>query len=404
MVQEHSIRQLNQVESVALLGLLMALVAFSIDAMLPAMGNIAEELSAADPVQAQLIVPVFVIGLGIGTLFCGPASDTYGRKPVVNFGVALFGVGTAVAWFAPTLEILLLGRLIQGLGASAARVVAMAIIRDSYSGKDMARMISFVIMVFTLVPAVAPSIGAAIIYLSDWRGIFVALLSFAVAIGTWFAVRQPETLKPTQRQPINIKSLSGAVVEVVSHKMVRNAIAVQCLCYAMLFTMLSVTQPIFDKVLGAADTFHLWFGAVAIVAIGGPLLNSQLVLKHGVHKIVSAVITAQFLSCVIYLIALASGWVAESSIAAFFLWQVMTFSMAGMTLGNLNALALEPMGHIAGTASSVVTAIGTVVAGALAVPASGLFNGSQWPIIWVILGFAVIARILLMNPVFKASA
>ncbi len=394
---------LSRTEFIALMGMLMATVAFSIDAMLPAMGIIAEELSPDDPRRVQLIIPVFVIGLGIGTLFTGTLSDAFGRRPIVLGSAVIYCAGAALAWMAPTLELLLAARLVQGFGASGARVVSLAIVRDCFSGRAMAQVTSMVIMVFTLVPAIAPTIGAGIIWLGGWRSIFASFLAFSVVIVGWFWLRQPETLPHERRRRIRAGELWRTTVEIMGHALVRRAIAVQVMCYAMLFTMISVAQPIFDRVLGAADTFHLWFGAIVFLAIGGPLLNARIVVSLGMHRIVSAVLSLQIAACLLYWAALASGVVSLESLPAFLLWMGVTFAMAGTTLGNLNALALQPVGHVAGTASSLLTAIGTAGGGLLAIPATALFLDSQVPVIGAILTFAVVGRLLLISPVFAAE-
>lgn len=196
--------------------MLMATVAFSIDAMLPAMGQIAADLTPQAPVRAQLIVPYFVIGLGVGTFFTGPLSDAFGRRPVVIGGGLLYLLGAMLSWMAPTLETLLVARVLQGLGAAGARVVAMAIIRDRFSGREMAQVTSFVIMIFTLVPALAPTIGAGLIWAFGWHGISAAFLVFAIAIGLWFFLRQPETLRPEDRRALQLLPLLGAMGEVLA--------------------------------------------------------------------------------------------------------------------------------------------------------------------------------------------
>lgn len=382
----------------------MAIVAFSIDAMLPAIGSIELELSATEVAHAHRIVPLFVLGLGCGTLVTGPLSDAFGRRPVILMGSLVFCVGTFLAYFSLSIETLLIARVIQGVGASAARVVVVAIIRDCFSGPAMARMTSFVIMIFTLVPALAPSVGAFILWFFGWREIFIALAVFSVAISTWFFLRQPETLASEDRTPFNRRRIFQAAQKVFSHPIVVRTMLVQAFCYAMLFTVLSVTQPIFEKVLGAGDTFHLWFGAIALVAIIGPLLNAKFVVTYGIVRVVSVVLSVQVAASTLYLLLLFLKPEATTSLPVFFMWQVVTFSMAGMTLGNLNALALEPLGAIAGTASSVITAFGSISASLMAIPAAGLFVDSQLPTIWVILGFAVLARAILASRVFSKAA
>ncbi|MES2967639.1 MAG: MFS transporter, partial [Pseudomonadota bacterium] len=208
--------RMGQAEFIALIAMLFATIAFSIDAMLPALPQIAAELSPDAPNAAQLILTSFVLGMGIGTLLAGPLSDTFGRKPVILAGAALYCAAAMTAYFAPTLETVLLARMVQGLGAAGPRVVSLALVRDLYKGREMAKVVSFAMMIFTLVPAIAPFIGQGIMAVTGWRGIFVAFVAFSVLSMLWFGLRQPETL--TERRPLAAAPLLAAFREVLSHR------------------------------------------------------------------------------------------------------------------------------------------------------------------------------------------
>lgn len=392
---------LGRREFIALVAMLMAIVAFTIDSMLPAMGLIAEDLTPDAPVRAQLIVPFFVIGLGIGTFFTGPLSDAFGRRPVVIVGGMIYLLGSLLCWMAPSLELLLAARALQGLGASGARVVALAIVRDRYSGREMAQITSFVIMVFTLVPAVAPTMGAGLIWLFGWHGISASFLVFAIAVGLWFYARQPETLRAEDRRKLRLNNLAAAVSEVLANALVRRVVLVQICVFGMLFTLLAVSQPVFDLVMGQAAQFHIWFGAVALVAMAGAMLNAKIVVRFGMERIARLVLWVHVAGTLVYIFALQSDAVALADPIPFFLWLSLSFSSVSMVVGNLNAIALQPMGHLAGTASSVVTAASTVGAGVLAIPASGLFHDSQTPVLWAILAMILVARVLMMGRLFR---
>lgn len=201
--------KIGRVEFVALMAMLVATVAFSIDAMLPALPRIGEELTPGETNRAQLVVTSFVLGLGVGTFFTGPLSDTYGRKPMILVGAAVYIFGALVAVVSPSLELLLAARVLQGLGAAAARIVAIAIIRDLYAGREMARLVSFVMMIFTLAPAVAPLAGAGIIALTGWRGIFGSFVLFSLATSIWMSLRLAEPLPPARRRPFRARAPCG---------------------------------------------------------------------------------------------------------------------------------------------------------------------------------------------------
>lgn len=373
-------QRLGQTEFVALVAMLAATVAFSIDAMLPALPDIAAELTPDAPNAAQLIITSFVLGMGLGTFFTGPLSDRFGRKPVIVWGAVTYCAASAAAYLAPSLETMLAARVCMGLGAAAARVVALALVRDLYAGRDMARIMSFVMIVFALVPALAPSMGAAIIAVSDWRTIFVTFTGFAAIATLWLMLRQPETLAPEARQPIKPARLWAATREVFAHPTTRLSIFVQTLCFGMLFGTLSSTQQVFDQSYGQRDTFHLWFGGIAVLASSAGFLNARLVGRLGMRPIIKAMLTAQVgLSAMMALVA-TLGIPTQAELLVYAFWTTTLFFQAGLTIGNLNALAMEPMGHIAGVAASVISAVATIGAVIIAVPIGLAFDGTPLPL------------------------
>ena len=372
-------KRLPQTEFIALMAMLAATVAFSIDAMLPALPQIGRDLTPLDLNRAQLIITSFVLGMGVGTLFTGPLSDAFGRKPVMVGGAIIYVVACAIAWFAQSLEVMLIARVIQGLGAAGPRVVAMALVRDLYSGRDMARIMSFVMVVFSVVPALAPTIGHYIIVAFGWRAIFAAFVLFSTITVIWLVMRQPETLPAEKRRPLSITALIAAVREMFAHRTARLSILVQTLTFAMLFTVISSTQQVFDQTFGQGDVFHLWFGGIAIFASTASVLNARLVVRLGMRAIIKAMYTAQIgLTLLMIAITMIDGpyWL---SFGVYVLWVTGNFFQAGLTIGNLNALAMEEMGHIAGLAASVIAAVATVGAVLIAAPIALMFDGTPMP-------------------------
>ena len=368
-------------EFVAMIAMLFATIAFSIDAMLPALPEIAAALSPDAPNRAQLVVTAFVLGMGLGTFASGPLSDAWGRKPVIVGAAALYVAGAALAWQAQSLEALLIGRVVQGLGAAGPRVVAIAIVRDLYSGRAMAKIMSFVMAVFIVFPAVAPLIGAGIIAVSGWRAIFAAFVVFSLVSVTWLTLRQPETLPPERRRPLSPRVLAATVAEILSHRTVVVATIAQALAFAMLFSMISTVQPVFDRSFGRADSFPFWFAAIAVVASSGSIVNAALVERLGMRRIATAVLGLQ--AVVALGVAAAFQWGGLGVGAEFALyvgWTASLFVLVGLTMGNLNALAMEPVGHVAGLAASVVGALGTVGAVAIAAPVGLAFDGTPAPV------------------------
>jgi MFS transporter, DHA1 family, multidrug resistance protein len=374
-------RPLPFAEFVALLAMMFATVAFSIDAMLPSLTRIAAELTPEAVNRAQLVVTSFMLGMGVGTLFSGPLSDTVGRKPMVLGGVALYCLAALVAAQAQSLEMLLAARFVQGLGASGPRVVTLAMVRDLYAGRRMARVMSIVMTIFIIVPAIAPSIGAWIAALAGWRAVFGSFVVFGLVSGGWFMLRQPETLPPEARRPLQPARLWQALREVLGNFRVLICIGALSLGFGQMFIFLSTAPQIFTDVYGRGDTFHYWFALVAIVAGSSAVLNANLVMRLGMRFLATAAFGAQATVSAAFLLVLAGlNLPAPWDFAAFMLFMAGAFFMIGLTFGNLNALALEPMGHIAGMAAAVVGAVSTVAAVLLAAPVGQLYDGTPVPL------------------------
>ncbi|WP_146345409.1 multidrug effflux MFS transporter [Falsiphaeobacter marinintestinus] len=377
--------RMSKAEFIALIAMMFATIAFSLDAMLPALPEIAQELSPGDVNRAQLILTSFVLGMGAGTLVVGPISDAFGRKNVIVFGSVIYIAGAALAWVSQSLEVVLMARVLQGLGAAAPRVVALAIIRDLYQGRDMARIMSIAMMIFTIFPAFAPLLGAGIIAMVGWRGIFLAFILFSLIVLVWMGLRLPETLPRESRRPIRPALLAAAAAEIARHPTVRLSIMVQTLAMGILFTMLTMVQPVYDVIFDKAESFPFIFGAVALVSGTSSLLNAKLVIRLGMRRIVSWSLASQIVLSALMLALEALPLSEPVHFACFVVWQTSVFFIAGTTMGNLNAMAMEPMGHIAGTAASVIGAVATVGAILIAAPVGLLFNGSLLP-----LGFGIL--------------
>ncbi|MGP6088353.1 multidrug effflux MFS transporter [Antarctobacter jejuensis] len=393
----------ERAELIALMAMLAAIIAFSIDAMLPALPDMAEALTPDAPNRAQLVVTVFVFGMGLGTLFTGALSDSFGRKPVMLAGSALYIVSAALAAQAESLEMLLLARACQGLGAAGPRVVAMAVIRDLFAGRQMAQIVSLVMMVFTLVPAVAPSIGALMLRHGGWPMIFWAFVVFALLAGFWLWWRLPETLPIEARRPFRIMTLRAAAMEMSAHPVVRLSIVAQSLVFAMLFATISSVQPIYEGLFDKADSFPLWMGATALLAASGSLINALLVVRLGMRRLVSLMLQVQIAVSGLLLGLQLAGLQGDALFAGFFFWQFLAFFQAGLTIGNLNAIAMEPMGHIAGMAASITGAIATVAGVLLAVPIGLMFDGTAMPLAFGVMLLAT-AGVVVMRAMRRAES
>lgn len=380
--QHSPVRRLPMPEFIAMLAFLFATIAFSIDAMLPALPEIAAALTPDNVNRAQLILTVFVAGMGIGTLFAGPISDAIGRKRAITIGFIIYSCAAFAALFANSIEFLLVARFIQGLGAAGPRIVGLALVRDLYEGRAMARITSIVMMVFIIVPALAPAIGAGMIRLAGWHGVFIGFLAFALIGAIWLNLRQAETLAPARRRPLQIAPLKEAAREVLSNRHVMMCTLILTLGFGQMFALLSSAQQLFGEAYGKGANFPYWFAGMALLSGSGTVLNAIFVLRFGMRRIARwAYIMQTCVSSVMLLLTLTGVLPEWLEFPAFFIWAVSVFFMAGVTFGNLNALALQTMGHIAGTAASLVAAISTVLATLIAAPVGLLYNGTAVPVI-----------------------
>ena len=377
--------RLSTAEFIALVAMLTATVAFAVDSLLPALPAIGAEMTPDAPNNAQLLLTAFIFGLGLATFVTGPLSDAFGRKPVMIGGALVYSAAALLAWAADSFAVVIAARVLMGIGAAGPRVVALALVRDLYAGRDMARISSIVMMVFTLVPALAPLMGAAIIAGFGWRTVFLAYVVFSVISMLWLGLRQPETLPAPARRPLSAAALLGALREVLGHPTVRLSILVQTLCYTMLFALISTVQPIFDVTFGRADSFPLWFGGLAVVAASSSFLNALLVGRLGMRALVRAMLGVQIGATLLMLAAQMVALPDTAAFAVFIAWLLVLFFQTGLTIGNLNALAMEPVGHIAGMAASLVSGLATVGSVILAAPVGLAFNGTAVPLALAVL-------------------
>ena len=368
-------------EFVPLIALLMALVALSIDAMLPALPAIGSDLGAAQRNDVQLVVTALFLGLGFGQLVFGPLSDFIGRKPAIAAGLALFMAGCIVSILAPTFEAMLAGRVLQGIGVAAPRIVTVALVRDQYEGRRMARIMSFAMAVFILVPTVAPAIGQGILLVADWRAIFITILATGAIAGLWLALRQPETLPAAERMRFSFRALAGAAVEVLRNRQAVGYTAAVGFVFAPFVAYLSAAQQIFQDAYGVGPLFPAYFGGLALAFGVAALANGHLVMRYGMRRLSSV---AAVVATVVSLAAWAASFAYDGLLP---LWMfvvslMFVFGAVGLLFGNLNALAMQPLGHIAGVGAALVALISTLIS----VPLGGLIGYAFDGTLYVLLG------------------
>lgn len=391
-------KPVSQGEFVAMMAMLFATIALSIDSMLPALPAIAADLTPLDLNAAQLVVSAFFFGMGVGTLIAGPVSDAIGRKRVIAACALIYVLAAIACSLAPSLQTLLVARVIQGIGAAAPRVVGMAMVRDLYKGREMARLVSFVMTIFMVVPALAPLMGQGILLFGTWRTIFSVLVVFGVLVNAWVLWRQPETLAVASRRPLQVGLLWQATKELSRHRIVLISTLCQSVTSGCLLATISSQQGIFDETFHRAASFPLWFGFIAICASCGSFLNSRVVVRLGMRAVITgAYITQVGLTLVILALVWSGAMPAVLVFPAHILWSISIFATMGLTMGNLNALAMEELGHIAGFAASVMTAAATVFSVLLAVPVGLAFNGTQIPLMVGVAVFSMVALGLILT-------
>jgi DHA1 family bicyclomycin/chloramphenicol resistance-like MFS transporter len=378
--------RLSSVEFIILMAMMISLVAMSIDAMLPALPLIASDLGVKHINDVQYVISVFFVGMAVGQMFFGPLSDSVGRRPAIISGCALFAVGCLLSIVAVDFEQMLLGRLLQGIGASGPRIVSIALVRDQYKGREMARIMSFVMTIFILVPVFAPAVGQLVLAFADWQSIFIGFLMLVLLVTTWFWLRQPETLAVDKRIRFSFTQLLTDIRAVCRIRAALGYTVTMGFTFGAFIGYLSSSQQIFQVQYQLHDRFPLYFGILA-AAIGlASLCNASLVMRFGMRRL------SRYALCGICLISfpfylysmLHNGHPSLAMLMAYFL---PLFFFFGILFGNLNALAMEPLGHIAGLGSALIGSVSTLISVIFGMWVAAAYDGTVLPLV---LGFALL--------------
>ena len=380
-------------EFVVLIALIMATNALAIDAMLPALPAIGAALGAASDNQAQLVVTAYLIGFGFAQIFYGPLSDRFGRRPLLIGCLAFYAVFAAFSAFAASMEQMAAARFLQGVAAAATRVLAVSVVRDCYSGRTMARVMSLAFVVFLAVPILAPGIGQVIVLIAPWPWIFGLLAFGGAAVAVWTALRLPETLPAAARRPLVAGAVLGAFRFVLTNRMSIGYTIASTFVLGGLFGFINSAQQVFVDVLGLGVYFPLAFAAIAGVIVVSNLLNARIVERLGMRRVSHAAIIGYTAAATVHAVIAAAGW---ESVASFLLLQGAMMFCFGLTAGNFGAMAMEPVGHIAGSASSVQGFITTLGGALLGFWIGQSFDGTLVPLTlgYSVLGLAAIATVL----------
>lgn len=382
-------------EFVAIIALMMALTALSIDIMLVALPDIAATFALADPNDRQLVITAYLLGFAAGQPLCGPLSDRFGRKPVVAAGIAIFALGVVLAIIAPTFTTMLWARALMGLGAAAPRIMAVSIVRDRFAGRGMARVMSFAMMIFIIVPIVAPFIGAAVLALGPWQWIFGTLLAVGGLLAGWTALRLPETLTPEHRRSLSPGPLAEAALTVVRSRPTVGYTVGMGFLFGSLMTYIGSAQQVFMEVYGlTTESFPVVFGIVASVMAVASLLNTRLVVRLGMRRLSHAALIGYVAAGLLMAVVGLGG--EPPSLTVLVALLMASFFCFGLIAPNFGALSMEPLGHIAGMGSSLTGFYTTAAGAGLGWLAGQAYDGTVRPLViaFTVYGLAALVCVL----------
>jgi len=368
------------IEFVFLMALMSALVALSVDTMLPALSSIGQDLGSATPNDNQLVISLLFFGMAIAQLVYGPLSDSIGRKPTAYLGFAFFLAGCLLCIFASSFSTMLTGRILQGVGLGGTRITSIAIVRDQYVGREMARVMSFIMTIFIIVPIIAPAIGQGILLVAHWRVIFELLLIIGLVTFIWFYFRLPETLPETKRHTFSFAQTTKSALIICKNWHVVAYTLTSGLVFGVFMAYLGMAQLIFQQLYGLGESFPLYFAAIAASIGLASIVNGKLVVRHGMLKITYIGLIG--LTCV----SVPFIWVASWYGGVPPLWLLMSYFLialfcVGLLFGNLSSLAMEPLGKMAGVGASVVSFLSSILYIPIAIFIGYAYNQTVLPLI-----------------------
>ena len=378
-------------EFVCLIAMMMALNALAIDAMLPALPAIGSDLGVANENSRQWVITAYLLGFGASQLVYGPLSDRYGRKPVLLIGIGIYVAFSVVAAFSHTFSLLLLARVGMGVGVAVTRVLAVSIVRDLYEGRTMARVMSLSFLVFLGIPIIAPTVGQLVLLVGPWQWIFWLFAVFGSAVLAWATIRLPETLHPKDRRPIQLGTIAAAFGEALSNRQAMGYTLAMTFILSGLFGFINSSQQIFFDVFKAPHLFTTVFACVAGGIAVASLLNSQLVERLGSRMISHSALMGFIVVSFAHAAVALSG---HDTIWTFSIFQALKMFCFGLIAGNFSSMAMEPMGRIAGTASSAQGFISTVIGALIGFAIGQAFNGTTIPFAVSFAGLSVAALLL----------
>lgn len=363
---------------------LMATNAIAIDSMLPALPEIGHALNIDTANHTQIVITAYLLGFGLAQIVYGTLADRFGRKPVLLVGLGIYTLASVACYFAPSLGVMIAARVIQGVGSAATRILAITIVRDCYAGRQMARVMSLAFIVFLAVPIIAPSIGQLIMLVAPWRAIFSMLFLFGAVLFIWTTLRLPETLKEENRTPISVRGITFAFGLVFRSRVTVGYMLAMTMVMGGLFGFINSAQQVFADAFGARELFTLIFAIIAVFMALSSLLNSKVVGRLGMRRVSHTALLGYLAVTLIHAGVVLAG---VETIWTFSVLQALMMFFFGLMVSNFNAMAMEPVGHVAGTASSALGFVSTVGGALLGFGLGQLFDGTTLPLT---LGFAAL--------------
>ncbi|MBU2918769.1 multidrug effflux MFS transporter [Psychrosphaera sp. F3M07] len=395
-------KAISNFEFICLMALLMSLVALTIDAVLPALSQLGTDLKVANENDTQLVLSSVFFGMAFGLMIYGPISDSFGRKNSIYLGVSIFIIGDLISLFAVDFNMMIIGRVIQGFGAAACRVVSLAMIRDKFEGPEMGRVMSLIVMSFIIVPALAPSVGQGILWIGDWRAIFGFVLLFSMSSLLWLHFRQEETLDLDKRLPFTLTAIFNGIKETLTNKVSRNYMLASGVIFGSFIGYLSTSQQLLQIHYKLGEQFALYFGVLALALGLSSFSNSKLVMRYKMVNLCLTALLGLLISSSLFLIYC---FVLQNEPTIFMLMMYLSISFFffGLLFGNLNSLAVQPLGHIAGVANSVISSIQTLISVFIGGVIGYLYNESAIPLTVGFFVCALLSIVLILRAKKKSK-
>ena len=386
-------RSIGRREFVVMMATLMSLNALSIDAMLPALDEIARAFAVEDPNRRQLVVGVYLLATGAGALVPGLFADRYGRRPVLFVGLAMYGIMALFSAIAPSFESLLVTRALQGFGCSALMVLPAAIIRDRFEGDKMARLMSTIFIVFMVVPTLAPTLGQGVLLVANWHWIFVLLAAMSALVGVWSWFRLPETLAREDRQKIDVRQVPHNMALTYTTRAAVGYVFASGLTFGAVFGYINSAQQLIGEHFGAGEMFPYIFGATASTLALSSFVNSRIVEKFGARRVSH---TGLVLFIIVSVAQVFAALDHASSLAWFLPLMTMNLALLGFMGANFSSIAMQPFKGLAGSASSVQAFTRMILGAVVGIAIGQFYDDSALPLAVALLGCGTLAFLLVL--------